>query len=618
MLRIHHPFNAFPDSLSLDQLIHDFQSALQARNTTVTITMWKQNPLLQKWYRSQPVNFGTSEQPDMRTIPLQDLVGIFKSALASRKVRIIEAIWDNNPILPAVYTGQLVNVSPLAHTETTNIVSFDDLTDHFRSVLASRCTKVFKDIWEKNSLLRAWYNGQPVNFGTTEQPDMRTIPLQDLVSIFESALASQKVHIIEAIWDNNPILPAVYTGQLVNVSPLAHTETTNIISFDALTNHFRSVLASRCTKVIKDIWEKNSLLRAWYNGQPVNFGTAEQPDMHTIPLQGLVSIFESALASQKVHIIEAIWDNNPTLQVWYISQPVTFSIPGQPENTISSAALTNTFKSVLHSRCQKVIAAIWKNTPALQVWYAGRPVNFSTSEQEPENICIIPRDELINNFVLILKSRCNKIINAMWENHQTLHDTIKSLDITDSIFLLKKVMASRREGSGSFIKKYLNFIDNINVISCLLSEIQENSNNKSRYTKNKINLLNNRLNEIISDPKLIKNDISKEKFYEQPSKKQKISRENTGKKQTFSSNNNFDNILFPKIDLTTGTAIAKSLPITEKNSLPAHVNSAQTLLGYLFDNNITKKNTFTCHKETEQKEVIDVESDNNSFPYVFS
>ena len=87
-------------------------------------------------------------------------------------------------------------------------ISLDDLISNFKSVLTSRTAYVIKAMWDENPLLRAWYSGQPVNLGNnqSQQPDMGAISIDDLISNFKFVLTSKMAYVIKAMWDGNDIL----------------------------------------------------------------------------------------------------------------------------------------------------------------------------------------------------------------------------------------------------------------------------------------------------------------------------------------------------------------------------------------------------------------------------
>ena len=87
----------------------------------------------------------------------------------------------------------------------------DDLISNFKSVLSRRKPYAITAMWDENPLLRAWYSGQSVNFGNNEfqQPDIRAISIDDLISNFKSVLSSQTAYVIKAMWDGNDRLHKV-------------------------------------------------------------------------------------------------------------------------------------------------------------------------------------------------------------------------------------------------------------------------------------------------------------------------------------------------------------------------------------------------------------------------
>ena len=442
--------NAMESNHKIDDLISNFKSVLSSRRKPYAIkAMWDENPSLQAWYSGQPVNFGNNQSQQPRVITLDNLINSFKSALSNQTPYIIKAMWDGNPLLRAWYSGQPVNFgNNQSQQPDMRTISLDDLISNFKCALSSQTPYVIKAMWDGNSLLRAWYRGQPVNFGNnqSQQPDMRTLSLNELISNFKSVLSSHTAYVIKAMWDENP------------------------------------------------------LLRAWYSGQPINFGNDQfqQPDMHTISFDELISNFKSALSSHTTYVIKAMWYETPLLRAWYSGQPVNFgnNQSQQPDiRAISLDDLISNFKSVLASRCEDVIKAMWDGNPLLRACYSGQPVNFGNNQSQQPDIRAISLDDLISNFKSILSSQMPYVTKAMWDGNDILHNAIKRLDPEQSKSLLEKVITSNRQGKSDFITEYVNWLDDAGTIRAVLEEIQTSCGNKklSYYKANQIGVLQNRL-----------------------------------------------------------------------------------------------------------------------------
>ncbi|MBX3708972.1 MAG: hypothetical protein KIT56_01195 [Gammaproteobacteria bacterium] len=329
--------------------------------------------------------------------------------------------------------------------------------------------------------------------------------LDDLISHFKLALTNRSADVIKAMWDGNPLLRAWYSGQPVDFGdPLSGQLDIWTISFEDLIADFKWALTTRGAGVVtKAIWNGNPLLRAWYSGQPVDFGycPSGQPDTRVISLDDLISHFKSALTSRSVDVIKAMWNGNPLLRAWYSGQPVDFGDPlsGQSDiRTISFDDLISHFKSMLASQRKKFIKAMWDGNSLLRDWYSGKQVNFGDRPSGQPDMRTISLNDLISHFKSALASQYKELIEAMWDGNQRLHNAIQSLDINQSKLLLKKVMSSCSDGKTDFISQYLSWLDDAGIIRMVLAEIQASCGNKqpSIYKARQIRLLRDRLNEM--------------------------------------------------------------------------------------------------------------------------
>ena len=565
--------NAMESNHKIDDLISNFKSVLSSRKPYAIKAMWDENPSLQAWYSGQPVNFGNNQSQQPRVITLDNLINSFKSALSGQTAYIIKAMWDGNSLLRAWYSGQPVNFgNNQSQQPDMRAISLDELINNFKSALSSHAAYIIKAMWDENPLLRAWYSGQQVDFGNhqLQQPDMRTISLDELINNFKSALSSQTPYISKAMWDGNVRLhnairelnleqsmslltnvmasckrvkskfitdyvnwldnartiravlnkkqtsyrnksPSLYKKdqivllqkRLDEMSDASQQSPSQQSPLDDLINNFKSALSNQKGYVIKTMWDENPLLREWYSGRPVNFGNnqSQQPDMRTISLDDLIRDFKFVLSSHAAYVIKAMWDENPLLRAWYSGQQVDFGnhqLQRPDMRTISLDELINHFKSVLSSRTAYVIKAMWDGSPLLQAWFSGQPVNFGNNQSQQPDMRTISPDNLISNFKSALSSHCKELIKAMWDGNDILHNAIRHLDLEQSNSLLITVMVSNTSNKNEFIIEYVNWLKNASTIRAVLKEIQTSCRNKkpSRYKARQIGILQNRLDEM--------------------------------------------------------------------------------------------------------------------------
>ena len=403
------PINAIDDII-----INRFKSALSSRQSTAIATMWKKNPPLQAWFSGKPVYFGT-DQPDMRIISFDHLIENFRSALSSQCKQVTKEIWKENFLLQAWFSGKPVNFGT-AQSPDVRVILFDDLIKNFKLALSCRSSEVIIAMWKENSLLRAWFRGEPVNFGTHNAPDMRTIPLDDLIVSFKSALWSRNARIIKMIWVESSLLRAWFNGKPVNFGT-HNAPDIRTASFNECIDYFTWTLSSQCNYIIKQIWNDNSLLNAWLSNKPVNFGTHNAKNIRIIPLNDLANHFKLALVSRSPDIIAAMWEENPLLRAWFRGEPVNFGTHQEPDiRAISFNDLIDNLESIISSQNPNSMEAMLDENTRLNNVFQTLDFNRSTKLLK----------KLLSNDRKIHNELTSHIINQI-DNAELIHDVLNAM-----------------------------------------------------------------------------------------------------------------------------------------------------------------------------------------------
>jgi hypothetical protein len=425
-----------------------------------------------------------STAPPVSFDSIQDTLKNFRAFLTKRDKRMAATILDENPTLGHWLSSQRINLGtdlePCIHT-----IPFEDLQDYFKAILASHVAHIFKRFWEGNILLRNYYQGQEVNFGTEESPDIQRISLSKLKEDFKAVLNCNIPYIINAFWNNSPLLQECYSGQKVNLAT-DQQQNQQIIPFVELGDNFNHALFSRSPPMIRAIWEKNLSLRTYFSS--------------ISDLKKLDDWFKLVLSSQCSYIIMAFWGNSPFLQSYYANEMQTIFLDERLVN----------FKAVLASHCLPLIRILQEKNPLLWKEFCGREVGVPANHKE-----------LIDNFKLVLNTLLQEIICDMWRDNLALYDAIWSLSRDDSKILLERVMNSTKAVNSSFISVYLNWFKQDEIIKEVLHEMQ-NQKSSSKLKENKIFLLENYSSKksILPEPKKRKTSDQAES---NKTKKQKLS-----------------------------------------------------------------------------------------------
>jgi hypothetical protein len=156
-----------------------------------------------------PVSVPPTWQP-VHTMPLKDdpiirLINDFKSVcLGPNYADLIIEKW-NNRLLSAVLTGQPVNFGSRQQPDLRIFpIDLIRLADAFKSVLRCRRSEIVLEMLDGETSLRAYFTGQRVNFGSIQQPDWRIISDQELIDNFYLTLATTQASIFRNMdWDKN-------------------------------------------------------------------------------------------------------------------------------------------------------------------------------------------------------------------------------------------------------------------------------------------------------------------------------------------------------------------------------------------------------------------------------
>ena len=577
-------------------------------------TMWDNNPFLQHWYTGQSIDFGSAEQTDIRTIPPNELINDFKSILASQVPHIIKTVWEKNPVLKNWYSGQPINFG--SNTEAKmDALSPAQLIHSFKVVLKSRCVTIINFMWTNNAILQDWYNSQPVNFGSTEQVDMRIISMDSLISDFKSALSSQLTSIIITLWKGSALLQAWYTGQPVNFASPEQPKMSSI-PCSVLFADFKHILASRSVAIITAIWQGNAALRDWYANRPINFNIPEQqPHMQIISLSELIEDFKSILASRVTAVVNDIWETNSLLKAWYSNQPINFNTLEAPDiRTISPDELINNFSSFLTSRVTKVITTLWESNAQLQAHYLDQTLARSAQLSNFQSILASRCEHVIdaiweknqklrddirslnfNDSTLLLKKVLSSSKKGTGDFLIKYLTWLENVDVKNSV--LNEIITSGKGENVSRYKKRKIDLMKQHITTDIapdknMIEEQEISKVKSPHKKNKLDELN--LNHLIEklpfELNLEQPHFNLEKNIALQLKKLSVSKKNEfGIYKITKIRNQFTyrvELSDPSQYKETLKKYTNSPSITmEPNSVPASVpvNSPPSLFGYSFN-----------------------------------
>lgn len=100
---------------------------------------------------------------------------------------------------------------------TSRRSSIQTLINEFRALLICKDEKPIQDFWDNHALLRAWYRGGSVNFGSTEKPDWRVLSLEECLDDCGLAMYSSAPSVYLDMRNDSGILDTC-PAELINKS----------------------------------------------------------------------------------------------------------------------------------------------------------------------------------------------------------------------------------------------------------------------------------------------------------------------------------------------------------------------------------------------------------------
>jgi hypothetical protein len=157
----------------------------------------------------------------------------------------------------------------------------------------AKCIEEFKAVLKTRSapeIKAKWKNN--------ENPIYKQASLEDCIAIFRVSLYRRNIFIIKEIWDKNELLQAWFSKLKPNQPAEEHI------------NCFRTALNSRCLYIINKIWNSSLTLRKCFSGQKIDIEKIEKLELLQI-LKEYIRNFELLLSTRRMKCIQMIWNEYP-------------------------------------------------------------------------------------------------------------------------------------------------------------------------------------------------------------------------------------------------------------------------------------------------------------------
>lgn len=290
-------------------------------------------------------------------------------------------------------------------------------------------------------------------------------------------------------------------------------------------DRFKACLSKRKAKAIKEMWDNNAELRNAIK----TLKTHDFDDAKSL----LIKIISSNKGNKNEFIIEYLNQLNKS-----DIELLTSSLEDikAREIRMGDNKTFSFYKTQLELLLETRIADINHNQQSFLQKEPKRKRNHENSTHPKRSIKeksqpneIILGNELIDNFLIVLKKRNATDILAMWDGNQALHNEIKSLSFDKSEILLKKVLRGNKGRENQCLIECLNLIGK-KVVEKVKNEMEEGMKRKKLPSASKQKILNT-LQKRLDDKLKHKNNIKSSKKRKaktsnmKPSKKYKCATE---------------------------------------------------------------------------------------------
>lgn len=110
---------------------------------------WEENSWLAQWYAGKTLDVGMSAASRLQTISLNELIHDFKEILRCRMSHIAIAIWESNSLLRAYFCGQKHH-----SLDEARVLSSESVIDNLILIMQGQAFQIAKDIWKQNRGIR--------------------------------------------------------------------------------------------------------------------------------------------------------------------------------------------------------------------------------------------------------------------------------------------------------------------------------------------------------------------------------------------------------------------------------------------------------------------------------
>ncbi len=331
-----------------------FKKALVSRCHLVIQSMWQGNDLMQGYFIGEALNFGTEKRQPTEVERAENIEKIF----ASQNPWIIRAVWDKAKTSVFQHQIQQKLVEKACSASKSNA--------SFRTVHA--CIKTVTDIHVLNSLLTTISNDHDVNDAKqklsmtvknrikyltnfTQLKDSPIPPPHILAKAKTLSLISTQAEInlkrIDEMWER---ILELHDSRCENVELITEAEIAEFKKLILVNSHVNA-------EEVNQKWRKSLALQNYFCGKEMNFGTDEKPDIRKItPVDWLVHVGH-ALSGGYDFIAQEILEGNLLMREYFYGEIVDFGTQIKPDiQQITSKEWLNCFEAI--SNCGGNTSAI--------------------------------------------------------------------------------------------------------------------------------------------------------------------------------------------------------------------------------------------------------------------
>lgn len=408
-----------PDKVFMDAII-GFESALLDGSILEAIKTLEKFP---DFFNGDKYN-----QTRQKIISKTEIWKLFEAALKTTRIPIliIKALWKNPELKSCLKCEVPGMVIPLKHLIAMFSASYNNIIP-----------SISKTLWKSNQNLRDWFMYKNVNMNVPDMPDMQRISLSELIKEHKRLWVSKGKNktflkkIAVKIYKQVPELQDWYQGLILNMGTSEMPEN-KIIPIQDLIDFIRNLTPffDKEDPAFEKIYSDTRIQR-WYTGAVVNFGTIPNPINKRLHINAILERFLFLLNSEsRPQQLLILMADIPEIQAYLKGWPVNTGIEVLPP--LATEQLVDQLSLIIQN-CPSIMMNSWRDNLVLQnAVYSMKYQQFKSLLKKIIHFALPSLEEFISSFsnmILLQNFLRNERQNKYVQTRILIQKRIKNSDL---------------------------------------------------------------------------------------------------------------------------------------------------------------------------------------------